>query len=208
MYSFYSFIRNANTDHILKKSPNFNLADKLIGNMVKRAPSLFKSPLFLCSVFLDPRIMFTLSDEQKAVAAMDLVKIHERIIESSNKGEESANNTLDEIQQEFHAQHCKNQNQSNEFLKVISIYESDAINTPYDMKKPVMQFWEGNAQKYSILRSLANILHAVPSNQTCTERAFSSLSYIRSNNVLMVRLNKDVYYSLRAERCQEILKSQ
>lgn len=204
-----------NLERIIKNKPHFDLAAKLIANMNKRAPSLFKSPLFLCSVFLDPRIMFTLTDEQKAAAAMDLVKIHERILETSNAGNETVNNTLDEIQQDFHVQHCVDQNKTEGLLQVISVYETEK---PYDIKKPVMHFWEEDSQKYPILRPLANILHAVPSNQTCTERAFSSLSFIRSkhrmsmspenlSNILMVRLNKDIYYLLREERCQQILNA-
>lgn len=205
-----------NLQRIVQSMPQFNLAAKLIGNMDKRAPSLFKSPLFLCSVFLDPRIMFTLSDEQKATAAMGILKIQERITETTNANEEEAiNNTLDEIQPEFQNQHLGNQNTSDSLLQEISIYETEK---PCDIKKPVMEFWENNAQKYHLLRPIADILHAVPSNQTCTERAFSSLSYIRSkhrmsmsaqnlSNVLMIRLNKDIYYLLREERAQQILKA-
>lgn len=203
-----------NLQRFVKSAPRFNLAGKLVDNMDKRSPSLFKSPLFLCSVFLDPRIMFILSDEQKATAAMDIIKIHERVTESSKiYDENSGNDTLDEIQNEFRAQHIGQQNASVNLLQVISTYETEQ---PCDMKKPVMEFWEKNADKYSLLVPIADILHAVPSNQTCTERAFSSLSYIRSkhrmsmsdqnlSNVLMVRLNKEIYYLLREECAQVIL---
>lgn len=69
--------------------------------MDRWAPSLLNSPLLLCSVYLDPRIMLSLSDDQKAKAAIDSCTIHERI-KSSKREKESVNNTLDEIQQEYH----------------------------------------------------------------------------------------------------------
>lgn len=203
-----------NLQRIVKSDPNFDLAAKLIDNMNKRAPSLFTSPLLLCAVYLDPRINFMLSTEQKAVAAMNLNKINERLQETSHKGNETADNTLDEILQEFHDQHGGNQNRANNLIQDIAVYEEER----FDIKKTVMQFWEEHSQKYPTLCVLAEIMHAVPSNQTCTERAFSSFSYIRSkhrmsmspqnlSNVLMVRLNKDIYYKLREERYQQILNA-
>lgn len=200
-------------NRIVNGAANFNLAAKLIEKMDQRAPSLFKTPLLLCAVYLDPRIMLALSDEQKANAAMDLVKIHERITARSINKESRLDDTLDEIQQEFQKQQNKNQSSSDLLLKELSIFEREE---PYDIRASVMKFWVENAEKYKLLRPLVDILHAVPSNQCCTERSFSSFSYIRSkhrmcmspqnvSNVLMIRLNKDVYYTLRRERIQKIL---
>lgn len=192
----------------------FNLAKNLLTAMDRRAPCLFRSPLFLCSVYLDPRIMFTLTSDQKLTAAMDLIKRHERIIETNTKTTNcEVNDTLDEIQLEY--QHNEQQSNSDRLVQVMTQYESEK---PYNIKEPVMKFWQENEGEYRLLRSLANIIHAVPSNQCCTERAFSSLSYIRNkyrmslspqnlSNVLMIRLNKDVFYSLREERVGQILGS-
>lgn len=203
-----------NLERVINGEPQFDLAACLTKHMDQRAPSLFKSPLFLCSVYLDPRIMFTLTDEQKATAAMDLIKIQKRIMEANDTREEGRiNDTLDEILQTFQAQLNSNSNSSDNLIQLLSIYEKEK---PFDIKQPVMQFWEENQQKYQSLKSLADVLHAVPSNQCCTERSFSSLSYIRSkhrmamspknlSNVLMVRLNKDIYYALREQRVRNIL---
>lgn len=202
---------------IVKNGPKFNLAQNLIDNMDRRAKSLFKSPLLMCSVYLDPRINFKLNDEQRASAAMDLVKVHEREMTSRLNAdkENRVNDTLDEIYAEYQTMQCtEGQNSSNRLLKEMSIYETE---TPYDIKAPVMQFWVENSQKYQLLRPIADLLHAVPSNQCRTEASFSSLSYIRNryrmsmhpkniSNILMVRLNKDIYSELRAERIQKILR--
>lgn len=66
----------------------FNLATNLMKRLDARAPSLFQTPLMLCSIYLDPRINFKLSNAQKRDAAIALIKIYERNIEIN-----SVNNT-------------------------------------------------------------------------------------------------------------------
>lgn len=206
-----------NLQRIINSEPQFDLATKLLEHMERRAPSLFKSPLFLSAVYLDPRINFKLCDEQRASAAMDLLKIYERVTTNqlNANNENRINDTLDEIQDEFQAQRGENQIGTNNVLKEMSVYETEK---QYDIRAPVMRFWEENSTKYPLLRPLADILHAVPSNQCRTEASFSSLSYIRNryrmslqpenlSNILMVRLNKDIYYELRKERVQKILNA-
>lgn len=200
-------------NRIANGESQFNLAAKLIEKMDQRASSLLKTPLLLCAVYLDPRIMLALTDEQKTDAAMDLVKIHERITDARRMNNEPhLDDTLDEIQKDFQSRQNGNRSSSDLLLKELSIFETEGS---YDIRAPVMKFWTANADKYKLIRPLADLLHAVPSNQCCTECSFSSFSYIRSkhrmrmspqnvSNVLMVRLNKDVYYSLRKERIQKI----
>lgn len=203
-----------NLKRILNDGTQFDLAEKLEKHMKMRAPSLFKTPLMLCAVYLDPRIMFKLNDQQKASAAMDLTKICKRLKEAnhSNK-EEHMNDTLDEIQNEYQTQQRECQDSTSHLLQEMSIYETERA---YNIRASVMEFWTENGQKYSQLLPLANILHAVPSNQSRVEASFSSFSYIRSkhrmsmhpqntSNVLMVRLNKNIFYKLREERIKAIL---
>lgn len=182
--------------------------------MENRSSSLFNSSLLLRSVYMDPRMMFTLTNNQKAEAAMNLVKIYQRVINTNQMAkQQQVNDTLDEIREEYASQQIQNQGNSDQLFQALSVYETEAA---YDIHEPVMKFWIENSHKYPLLRTLADILHAVPSNQCCTERGFSGLSYIRSkfrmcmrpenvSNVLMVRLNEDVYRTLRMERVQEIL---
>lgn len=200
-----------NVERIIKAKPRFDLAQNLIDNMDLRAPSLFNTPLFLCAVYLDPRVMFSLSVDQRTTAAMELIKLHDRAKESNNNTKHDMDNTLDEIASELDRQNTHNLNGN--LHQEISIYECE---TRFDLKESVMKFWVQNTHKYPLLRPLADMLHAVPSNQCCTERSFSSFSYIRSklrmsmnpknvSNVLMVRLNKDIYYMLREKRVRQIL---
>lgn len=204
-----------NLQRFVNDKQQFDLAKLLIEKMDQRAPSLFESPLFLSSVYLDPRINFKLSDEQKVTAAMALLKIHERVEDSQLNAdrENRVNDTLDEIQDEYQTQHNEDQSCRTRVLKEMSIYETER---PYDIKATVMQFWEVNSEKYQLLRPLANLLHAVPSNQCRTEASFSSFSYIRNryrmsmlpknvSNILMIRLNNDIYQELKKERIEKIL---
>lgn len=207
-----------NLKRIQNSAPRFDLASTLLESMERRATALFKSPLLLCAVYLDPRIMYKLSDEQKATAATDLLKIHARIKDAAGLNVDqdcSANNTLDEIQADYRKKQNENQGSNAEILQIFSLYENEK---PYDIRAPVMEFWEENGDKFKMIRPLADVLHAVPSNQCYTERSFSSFSYIRSkhrmsmssenlSNVLMIRLNKDIFYAQRKERIQTILNS-
>lgn len=205
-----------NLQRTIRAEVKFDLAENLIKKMEGRASSLFKSPLLLCAVYLDPRINFKLNDEQKASAAMDLIKIHERLMNAifrNRNKEQRMDDTLDEIQEEYQTQRNSNHLSTDRVLQQLSLFE---VEKPYDIRAPVMQFWGENTNKYPLLRPLADHLHAVPSNQCCVERSFSSLSYIRSkyrmsmnpknlSNILMIRLNKEVYRTLRCERIQKIL---
>lgn len=205
-----------NLTRIRNNEPKFDLASILLENMKERALHVLHSPLMLCAVYLDPRIMFKLSDDQKAKAATDLLKIHERMTDmarNSNERECNLHDTLDEIQDDYHTEHNDSQYNSQIMLQMLSIYETEK---PYDIRAPVMQFWFENKIKYELIRPIADLVHAVPSNQCTTESAFSSLSYIRSkhrmsmsprnlSNVLMVRLNKEVFHAMRQEYVQKIL---
>lgn len=198
----------------LNEHTQLDLAAKLMQHMENRSSSLFKTPLLLCSVYMDPRMMFTLTTEQKAEAAMSMVQIYQRSIDTNRTVQQhQVNDTLDEIREEYASQQIQNQGNTQHLFQALADYETEAA---FDIHQPVMNFWIENSHKYPLLRPLADILHAVPSNQCCTERGFSGLSYIRSkfrmcmqpqnvSNVLMVRLNKDIFYTLRKERVQHIL---
>lgn len=214
---YISWIRiTKNLLRIQANGTEFDLAAKLKQKMEHRSSSLFRSPLMLCAIYLDPRIMFKLTDTQKATAALDLLDIYKRLAKHHMNEEKNVNDTLDEIQEEYHEQNIgSRQDDPNKLLQEMSVYE---LEKPHDIKATVMNFWELNAVKYPLLSPLADVLHAVPSNQSCTERSFSSFSYIRSkhrmamsaenlSNVLMVRLNKDIFYSERKAQVEKILSS-
>lgn len=211
---YISWLRIAmNVRRIENNAPKFDLAEKLREKMEIRAPSLLETPLMLCAVYLDPRIMFKLNVDQKSSAAMALVNVFERVTTTGSDEGQGANDTLDEIQQEYHARNNWEQTNTDRLFQEMSEYENVK---PYDIRASVMDFWDENSEKYKLLRSLAEVFHAVPSNQGIVEQGFSSFSYIRSkyrmclspenlSNVLMVRLNKDLFYLERQKQVQKII---
>lgn len=123
---------------------------------------------------------------------------------------------MDEIQAEYSAENGEQRDQNaTAFLSSLTNFESERS---YDIRVPVKQFWEENEQKYTIIHPLAQVIHSVGANQCITERSFSGFSYIRSarrmsmdpknlSNLLMVRLNKDIFYEFRKQEIDDIMKS-
>lgn len=195
----------------------FNLVMKLIIRLDERAPSLFKTPLMLCAIYLDPRINFKLNNAQKRDAAMALIQIQERTTILNEPNNKSAiNDTLDEIQAEC----CGNNGEQRDFntSALLASLANFEIEQMCKIRAPVKQFWKENGHKYPLIHPNARVIHSVPANQCCTERSFSSFSFIRSahrmsmnpknlSNALIIRLNKDLFYDFRKEQIESISKS-
>lgn len=97
------------------------------------APSLFKTPLRLCCVYLDPLIIFKITNTQKSTAAMALIKVHERIIKTEHLDKwHRANDTLDEIPIRISSLEQMATEQFKPF-KEISVYSNEK---PYDKRAP------------------------------------------------------------------------
>lgn len=200
----------------VENSHFFDLASKLLTRLDQRAPSLFKTPLMLCAIYLDPRINFKLSHAQKRDAALQLITIQERILALNAKNvQQTINDTLDEIQAEYCLQDGEQvDGNTSAFLESLAKFETEKV----PIKHPVTQFWEINRHKYPLIYPLAEVLHSVPANQCCTERSFSSFSFLRSahrrsmdpknvSNLLTIRLNKDIFNDYRKQYVQNILNS-
>lgn len=190
----------------------FNLATKLQEKMAERAPRLFDNSIMVCCVYLDPRIMKKLAPTQNSFAQSSLIKIFDRLKEMKQTECRVVNDTLDEIQSEFINQDFPAVSRV-PLLQEMEKYERVPA---YDIRANVMKFWQENKNTYPLLHQLAEILHAIPSNQCGTERSFSSFSYLRSryrmsmsaenlSNILMVRLNKEIFYELKKKRIQQII---
>lgn len=196
-----------------EQTATLNLASMLLKCLEARAPSLFDTPLMLCSIYLDPRISFKLSVAQKRDAALALAKFYDRF-EKLNATEKngSINDTLDEIQAEFRLGSNQQDSNTTAFFNSLAQFETEK---PSDIRAPVMSFWQTHGHKYPLIKPVAEVLLSVPANQCCTERAFSSFTYLRSahrqsmnpknlSNILMVRLNKNLFYDFRKENIERL----
>lgn len=192
-----------------------NLAEKIMNRLIERAPYLFETPLMLCAVYLDPRINFKLTREQKRDAAMALVKIHERMQKLDAADEKcTVNDTLDEIQADRNPNAEQRDSDTTALLDSLTNFEAEKSG----IRDQVTQFWRENGNKYPMIEKLARVIHSVGANQCCTERSFSSFTFIRSkhrksmdaknlSNLLMIRLNKDMFYQFRQNYVQQIMNS-
>lgn len=198
------------------QNTRLNLAEKLLARINEKVPSLFKTPLMLCAVYLDPRINFKLSSAQKREAVSSLVGIYERITTANSANQtQKVNDTLDEIIAESQTQLGEQRDTATTaLLESFVKYETEKS----DIRNSKTQFWRENGFKYPLIEKLAQVIHTVGANQCCVEQSFSAFSYIRSkyrmsmdpnnmSNLLMIRLNKDVFYKIRQNYIQNILNS-
>lgn len=131
---------------------HFNLASNLIKRLNERAPSLFKTPLMLCAIYLDPRINFKLCITQKRGAAMDLIKIHERFTELASENNQNViNDTLDEIQAEYCNQAgVQRDRETSALLTSLTNFEAEKC----DIRDSVKSFWKKKWTQISTYSSL------------------------------------------------------
>lgn len=196
------------------QSATLNFCSTLLSTLEDRTSTLLNTPLMLCSIYLDPRINFKLNLSQKRNAALSLKEMYTRLEKLLWPSDCNViNDTLDEIC----AEDCRNSNEQRDinetvFISALSDFENEK---PSDIHASVMSFWSIHGNKYPKIKPLAEILHSIPANQCCVERSFSGFSYIRSvhrksmgaknmKNVLLVRLNKDLYYQYRKETIENI----
>lgn len=200
------------------------LAENLIAELHQREEKLLDTPTMLAAMYLDPRIKYKLNETQKECAMIALEMLHMRVSNSStdNAANQSANDTLDELNAAAAANNNNNNNstaETNVYLKSIrdSFVQYDCV-LPVNIKSGVMDFWRKDKHKFPILYELACIVHAVQAGQCSVERNFSGFTHIYEcrrtkllpkniANILMLKLNKDVHEIWQQKEIDKIRKS-
>lgn len=215
---YVSWLRiDKSLDRICVEGTLLNLASQLKKALQEYKQQLFDTPSMAAAVFLDPRIKFKLTNEQKECATLYLKKLHVRMHQlKGGEGEldNSRDNTLDELNEDFVAIHGETDElDTSVFLLELAKY--DAVKH-VDFKHRVMDFWKHNKEHYPLVYSLACVIHAIPAGQALEERNFSSFGYLRCakrtsmkpknlRNVLIVRLNKEIFYECKEKQINEII---
>lgn len=86
------------------------------------------------------------------------------------------------------------------------------------MNVSIFDYWEQHKSEYPELYELAKVVFAVPVTQTSVERSFSCLSFVfnkyRGNlsekileDIMLIKLNKDLYYEVTLEELGEFYAS-
>lgn len=180
----------------------------LLKSMEKRTESLLNVPAMLCAIFLDPRFKGELSSNQRVLAIETLKNMFKRLNEFKEKARVEEVDILDRYLQ-------RNKQDVLELLmKEITEYDENSPTLPSTYS--VLEFWKENKQKFPMLSELADIIMAISPTQTSVERSFSAFSFIFNRyrqrmdpenlkNVLLVRLNKDLFYQYNESEIQKIL---
>lgn len=215
---FISWMRiEKNLIRLNANDTQLNLGKVLLNELNARKADLFDTPYMLAAIYLDPRVKFKLNNAQKECAILHLKKLHIRIklLEiKENEIEDQHHNTLDELNAEYAATHIAEEQIDTSHL-VMSLGNYDAVQH-VDFKCDVMNFWQQHQQEFPLIYPLACIVHAIPAGQSFEERNFSSFSLMRSarrmrlsaqnvKNILMIRLNKELFYKYKQKQLDEII---
>lgn len=203
-------------DIIIGDSPQFDFASSLKANMEARKKALFNTPIMMTALYLDPRFKNRLDGNETAVAIETLQKL---FIQTKSKPDPSPNPELNAIDRQIEAQvfnsYHTQQSEANwraELTLVMSNYNTARVT---DINRTALDFWKDNKSTYPQLYELSKIIFSIASSISEPERTFSGFSYIynvrRMNllpknvtNILMIRLNKDIFYKIRESKINAI----
>lgn len=203
-------------DEIIDESPQFDLPVVLKSKIKERERSLFETPIFMAALFLDPRFKSQLNTRQKYLALETLQNLYEQI---RLRARSSTTTGLNHIDRRIEAQLFPNiqtpQSQVGlraELTMAIPSYEAVQVT---DINQNAIQFWKGNKHSHPLLYELATVVFGISSSICEAERTFSAFAYIYNarrmsllpnnvTNILMIRLNKDLFYRLRQAKIDDI----
>lgn len=199
-----------------------NLTHRLKEELDARKAELFDTPSMVAAMYLDPRVKYKLTRQQKECAILHLKKVYIKLQQLKTVEVVSnsiQNNTLDELNDEYAAMN-NDYNPDSEIDTshlMLSFANYDAV-MHMDYKCNVMEFWTKNKEEFQLLYPLACVMHTIPAGQCFEERNFSFFSYIRNarrtslksknlQNIITIRLNRDIFYQLKQEEVDSIINS-
>lgn len=211
-----------------KKQFKSELPRHLYDCFEKRKEIIFKNSYMLGALYLDPRYRAAItsnyqqSEEARKILCKVWRRIHllksthdQSIMEKSVISSDSFDIEFDE--QKAVLQHL-NQGAADEEVK-----STDDIETIIDLFQPnpipinssVLEYWDSVKNTESQLFELAMVIFSVPPTEVQIERDFSSLKFIfterrcrltqsRLESILLIHLNKDLFYEVNKEQLNEI----
>lgn len=215
---YVSWLRIEKNLHRLSVEPTqLNLGLALSRELTARSGDLFNTPSMTAAIYLDPRIKFKLNHFQKECAVLYLKKLYIRMQQlkiSENEPEDQHHNTLDELNEEYAATYDTEEQIDTSNL-IASLTHYDSVKH-VDFKCNVMEFWQKRKHEFPLIYPLAEVVHAIPAGQSYEERNFSSFSFVRNakrsrlsaenvKNILMIRLNKELFYKYKQQQLDDIL---
>lgn len=194
-----------------KHSFKTKLSDNLVNALDERFDSVFNNPEMKCSLFLDPRFRNIILRDDNAVES---TKTHLKNLWYRLKSMNETNSTIQtsnassDFNFSFDGQSELNKLMTgDEHMSIdvaIDLFQPDLLSS----EKSVLEFWD--SQKDSMLYGVAMALYTIPPTQVQIERDFSTLGHIfterryrlsqeRLEDILLINLNKDIFYDVKKE---------
>lgn len=203
----------------LSKYGNDLLAQNLLNQMKRRETVLFNNDVLNAAVFLDPRFQKFMPNDKKEAAIIFLSNLHKRIesvkhesVDINIPDDSSADELEAFLNDMYGSEEASNNNsRSTERAPIdITTILKNFIGEKETLNTSIFDYWKKNMYAKPDLYTLAAVIHAVPPTQTTIERAFSAmalvLTHLRSNlsdknleNILLVRLNRDIFEEMCAQ---------
>lgn len=208
------------------------LATKLLHCLDERKDQLIENPFMQCAIFLDPRFKRDIDGNTVKVQMVKTLlqdiwdlnqSIKQKNIETSPVTDERPSNSSDKME-DLYAELDELQmgevgtDDRNEIAVAVDTYEAIAAGLRMKSNESIQSFWDSNKTEIGAqLYEIACIIFAIPPTQASVERSFSALKFLfsdyryglseqRLEDLMIVHLNKDLFYLVRDEdlnQCQE-----
>lgn len=194
-------------------------AKKLVEQITKRESKVFTNIVLISCVFLDPRFVFFLSEEEKERAQSHIKKLWLALMDIKSRNKENENsdqnvNALQTVNTDLDEEVQIVDHTEDEFEKMLEIedkkrrlssiqIQTDAMNIDEDLYEyskivdgprlpsttSILKYWK-DFKDSPALKEVAQTIMAVPATQVSVERLFSNLAFIY--NPLRSNLNETV----------------
>lgn len=221
-----------------KKQFKSGFAKCLHDSLVKRSENIFKNPLMLAALYLDPRYHYSIdANEEKSQAVREtLLKLYRRIhvIETlpnndrrtvnngsmSGQADDSSDFSFEFDEQEAVAQHFNPTNTSAECTSQSRTIGQNDIETTIDRFQPdpfpsncsnILQYWESIKDDWPEMYELAMVIFCVPPTEVQIERDFSNLKCVftdRRCNLIQSRLESILLIHLNKDLFYKVNQKQ
>lgn len=218
MFGLFLALRQNLQDYVQSCLSSINLAECLITELL----------------YLDRRFSSLLSDDEIGLAKLNLIKIWGQLrslqIETSQEAIQKPlefNDRLSAINKYFASRGNQTGASLNgkcepDFSKsdeeILSICEKIYKIGRLDPSVSVLDFWEEKRFVYPEIHLLSTVFNGIPPTESKNERDFSTLSFIFNDkryrldpdlleNILLIKLNKDLVYKILETDLEELEKS-
>lgn len=169
----------------------------------------------MAAMYLDPRFKSELNENETVTATATIQNLYVQIKWKPSPSPAGLNS----IDRQIEALVLGNQRSQESEAQIRSELALSMANYHHirstDINRDAISFWKENKQNFPQLYEVAKVIFSIASSISETERRFSAFSYIYNvrrmslspknvSNILMIRLNKDLFYNLKQLKINKI----